>query len=289
MIHWSLKILAVALVCASSAQAQLATSLRLTKKNYLAGEPVMATVTITNHAGRELIFQSDGRFQWLGFAIKNSNGNPINPRGNAHFGSMKIGAGQSLAREVDLSRHFQLSKPGNFSVAAIIHLPGGSNDASSTNRVFFNQNPGRLFWSQKVGIAGSSTNTREYRILNFTGDSKSHIYAQILNSRTGQFVRTFRLGEILTLRKPLATVDRNQRMHVLFLATPTLWVHCVINTDGKLIERDLHRRGSHGDPKLLTFGDGTVRIANSIPYNPKAAAEARAKIRKASDRPNIAP
>jgi len=89
------------------------------------------------------------------------------------------------------------------------------------------------------------------------------------------------------LRKPLVTVDRKQCMHVMFLATPTMWVHCTVDTDGKLINREIHQRGSQGDPQLLTFGDGTVRVANSIPYDQKAAAEAKAKIRKASDRPPI--
>ena len=89
------------------------------------------------------------------------------------------------------------------------------------------------------------------------------------------------------LRKPLSTVDRQQRMHVLFLATPTMWVHCVVNTDGKLVERQIHERAAQGDPQLLTFGDGTVKVANSIPYDAKAAAEQKAKVRKASDRPPV--
>jgi hypothetical protein len=287
MIHRSLKLIAAALVCASSAQAQLATSLKLRKNQHLAGEPVIAVVTITNHAGRELVFQSDGRFQWLNFSVKTTNGNPVNSRGRAIFGPMKIGAGQTMAREVDLSQHFQLDQPGNFSVSAVVHLPDGTNNASQTNRLMFNQSPGRIYWSQRVGVSGSSSNTREFRLVNFSGDSKTHIYAQIVDGRTGQFVRTFLLGDVLMLRKPLATVDRQQRMHVLFLATPTMWVHCVVNTDGKVVERQIHQRGPQGDPKLLTFGDGTVRVANSIPYDAKAAAEERAKARKASDRPAI--
>ena len=287
MIHWSLKLLAAAVVCAGSAQGQLATSLRIAKSQHLAGEPVMAIVTITNHAGKELVFRSDGRFQWLDFMVKNSKGEPVNTKGGALFGPMKIAAGQSLAREVDLSRQFQLSEPGNYSVSAIIRVPGDNTQGTPTNRVFFNQSPGRLYWSQKVGIPGSSNQTREFRLLNFAGDTKSQLYAQIVDGRSGQIVRTFLLGDVLMLRKPLATVDRQQRMHVLFLATPTMWVHCVVDTDGKLDERQIHQRGPQGDPQLLTFGDGTVRVANSIPYDPKAAAEARAKIRKASDRPPI--
>ena len=287
MIHWSLKFIAALWVCAGCAQAQIAASIRLAKQQHLAGEPVIAVVTLTNHAGRDLVFQSDGRFQWLDFVVKNSNGNPVSTKKTALFGAMKIAPGASLAREVDLAQQFQLGESGNFSVSAVIRLPGDNTQASSTNRAFFTQSKGRLFWSQKVGIPGRTDQTREFRILNFSGDSKSQIYAQIVDGRTGQNVRTFLLGDCLMLRKPLATVDRQQRMHVMFLATPTMWVHCVIDTDGKLDDRQIHKRGAEGDPQLLTFADGSVQVANSIPYDAKAAAEQRAKIRKASDRPPL--
>ena len=54
---------------------------------------------------------------------------------------------------------------------------------------------------------------------------------------------------------------------------------------GKLVDRQIHQRGAQGDPQLLTFGDGTVQVTNSVPFDQKAADEAKAKIRKASDRP----
>ncbi len=287
MTHRILKLIGGALLCAASAHAQLASSLKIAKKQHLAGEPVIAIVTVTNHAGRDLVFQSDGRFQWLDLIVKTSSGNPVNPKGREIFGPMKIGAGQTLAREDDLSRHFQLSQPGNFSVSAVIHPPGDRLDGTSTNRVFFNQSPGRLYWSQKVGISGSSSRSREFRVLNFSGDSKSQIYAQIVDCDTGQLVRTFLLGNVLMLRKPLATVDRQQRMHVMFLATPVMWVHYVIDTDGNVVNRQIHQRGPVGDPRLLTLADGSVQVVNSIPYDPDAAAEQRAKIHKLSDRPSI--
>ncbi len=280
--------LAVALVC--TAHAQLSTSLSVTKKQYLAGEPVIAVVTITNHAGKDLTFAGDGRVQWLDFMIKDSRGNSVTPRGNKMFGKMSIKAGASLSREVDLAQCFILTEPGNFSVGAVIRLPGETTEGTSTNRVLFNQSPGLLYWSQSVGVSdrsGRAGQTRKYRIINFAGDQKTQIYAQIVDERTGQFVRTFLLGDLLMLRKPLATVDRLQHMHVMFLATPTMWVHCEVDTDGKLVNREIHQRGAQGDPQLLTFADGSVRVANSIPYDQKAAAEAKAKIRKASDRPPI--
>lgn len=267
------------------AQAQLTTSLALSKKQYLAGEPVVAVVTITNHAGRELTFYSDGRRQWLDFMLRNQRGEMVTPRGSPNFGKMTIRAGESLAREVNLSQFFHLDEQGNFSVAAVVHMPGNTGEGSSTNRMLFTQSLGAPYWTQKVGIPDKPGQTREYRILNFNGDKSSQIYAQVVDGRTGQKVRTFLLGDVLMLRKPLATVDRNQRMHIMFLATPTMWVHCQVDMDGKLVDRQIHQRGSEGDPKLMTFADGTVSVSNSIPYDQKAAAEAKAKIRKASDRP----
>jgi hypothetical protein len=286
MIQFS-RTVALALVFAGLAQAQLSTTLRLNKRQYLAGEPVIAVITITNHSGQLLNFSSNGRTQWLDFLIKDRFNEPVTPKSRDMFGRMSIKAGETLAREFDLSKCYHLGEPGNYSVSAMIHMPGSYDSGSSTNRVLFNQSPGAPYWSQKVGIPGKGGQTREFRVLNFSGDEKSQIYAQIIDGRTGQNVRTFLMGDVLMLRRPLVTVDRQQRMHVMFLATPTMWVHYQIDTDGKVVDRQIHQRGSQGDPKLVTFADGTVRVGNSIPYDPKAAAAAKAKIRKASDRPPV--
>ncbi len=288
MILRSVLHLGLTLALFTSAHAQLAATLRVNKRQYLAGEPVMAVVTVTNHAGENLTFAGDGRSQWLNFVVKDANGNPVNAKGRSTFGKMTVKAGQTMAREVDLTEHFKLEQPGGFSASAVIRMPGSVGDGTSTNRIAFNQSPGRLFWSQTVGIGGGSGTTRQFRILNFSGDLRNQIYAQIRDERTGQNVRTFLLGDILTLRKPLASVDNKQQMHVMFLATPTMWVHCQVDTDGRLVSRGIHQRTDSGDPQLVTLGDGSVRVANSIPYNAKLAAESQAKIRKASDRPPIA-
>ncbi len=279
--------LSLVAVLAGVAHAQLSATLKLSKTQYLAGEPVMAVVNITNYAGQDITFYGDGRMQWLTFILKNNRGEEVTPRGRAAFGKMVIKAGASMAREVDLSQIFYLREPGNFSATAVVRMPGNTGEGTSSNRVLFNQSPGAPYWKQKVGIPGKPGQTREFRVINFSGEEKAQIYVQVIDGRTGQNVRTFMLGEVLMLRKPLVTVDRQQRLHVMYLATPTMWVHCEIDTDGKLAARQLHQRGAQGDPQLLTFADGTVRVANSIPYDEKAINEAKAKIRKASDRPPV--
>jgi len=268
-------------------QAQLATSLRLSKIQYLSGEPIIAVVTITNHAGRDIVFQGEAQRPWLDFVITNAQGDPVTPTGRNAFGSMKITAGQTLSRQVDISGLFQLADSGTYSTSATVRMPGHDGETTTTNRVLLTVSPGRPYWTQKVGVGGRSGTTREFRVLNFSGDQKSQLYAQVLDGRTGLPIRTFSLGEALLLRKPSVTVDKNQRMHVLFLATPSAWVHCQIDTDGKLADRSIHQCGPQGDPMLVTAPDGTVSVANSILYDPKAAAAARAKFRKLSERPSI--
>ena len=274
------------ILCGGIAHGQLATSLRLSKAEYLSGEPVVATVSITNHAGRDIEFQGYMDRPWLDFVLTNSRGEPVAPTGRGIFGKMKLGAGQTVHRQVDLSAMFQLADPGNYAVSGTIRMPGIDAETTVTNRILFSVSPGRPYWSQKVGT-GKFGKLREFRVLNFSGDQKSQLYVQVLDGRTGLPVRTFSLGEALMIRKPSVTVDNSQRMHVLFIATPSAWVHCQIDTDGRLVRRDIHQRGPQGDPFLITSAKGVVTVGNSIPYDPKAAAAKRAKVRKLSERPAI--
>lgn len=283
-----LTVCALFLCFLAAARAQLVTSLSLSKKTYVAGEPVIAEIIVTNHSGRELSLASTRQLPWLSFVVTKSNGNPVTTRKLNTFGAMKIKAGESLAKQVDLTEFFLLNVQGNYAVSAVVRDPRGGIQGSSTNRVLFNLNPGRTYWSQKIGVkSGLADGTREMRLLTFSNGQKSQLYAQIIDGRTGVPIRTFLLGDALMLRKPMVTLDGNQRMHVMFLATPSIWVHCQVSADGKLVARDLHQRASQGDPVLMAYGDGSVRVVNSVIYDPKAVEKERSRIRKATDRPDI--
>ncbi len=280
---------AALLVCFGSiARAQLSTSLSLDKKTYVAGEEVIAEVIVTNHSGRELILSSTRQLPWLALVVTNVSGNPVPTRKLNAFGAMKIKAGESLAKRINLTEFFLLDSQGNYAASAVVRDPGGNVQGATTNRVLFNQNPARTFWSQKIGVTSDQgSGTREIRLLTFSNGQKTQLYAQIIDSTTGLQMRTFLLGDALMLRKPMVTLDGAQRMHVMFLATPSVWVHCQVSADGKLVARDLHQRSSQGDPLLMAYGDGSVKVMNSILFDPKAAEEERSRIRKASDRPQI--
>lgn len=278
------------LICPfAESRAQLATSLSMNKKTYIAGESVIAEIIVTNNSGQELTLASTRALPWLSFVVTNSKGNPVPTRKLNVFGAMKIKAGESLAKRVDLREFFFLDSQGNFAASAVVRDPNGTiKKSASTNRILFNLNPGRSYWSQKIGVGkGSASHTRELKLMTFSDGQKTQLYAQVVDGRTGTSISTFSLGDALMLRKPMVTLDGQQRMHVMYLGSPSMWVHCQVSADGKLVGKDIHQRAAQGDPILMAYGDGSVRVMNSIRYDPRAVAAERSKIRKATDRPEI--
>lgn len=276
------RLLAIVLVSAGAAQAQIATSLRLTKNQYVAGESVGAVVTITNHAGQDLVFRPENRQSWLDFVVKRDSGDPTTPSGSTGIGSVKIPAGQTMQRQVNLSSVYNFSEPGSYSVYAVVRAPGQQN-AFMTNRLLFNVTTLPVYWKQKVGYAGQN---REFRVMQYSaGNQKTQLYVQVADDRTGRALQTYSLGEVLMFRKPQITIDRNQHLNVLFMTSPTMWISSIVDANGKLVASQYHLRAAQADPQLMTYPDGNVQVANSVVYDPKAAAEARGKAKKASDRP----
>lgn len=273
------------LAIAQPALAQVDVKLSTTRKQYVAGESVKAVVTIRNLAGRDLTFQGDGRISWLDFVVKNENGEPVTLSAKSQFGAVRIPAGQTMSREVDLSRSFRVRRMGNYSAYAIVRLPGQRQEGFLSNRVLFRVTTARTYWSQKVGLRSRPGQTREFKVLTYSGDQKTQLYAQVIDNRTGQELQTYSLGEALLFRKPQAAVDGKQVMHVLFLSTPSIWSHVRIDVEGRMLGRQLHKRGVASDPRLVTFGTGEVQVAGSMPYDPQLEAKLKGKMHKISERP----
>ncbi|MCW1922534.1 hypothetical protein OKA05_08205 [Luteolibacter arcticus] len=272
-------------LCLATARAQIEVKLKMTRNNFVAGEPVLVQVNVTNRSGQDIVFQGNSRAGWLDLMVNTLSGNPLTPLGQPAFGAVKIPLGQTMSRTVDLSRLYPLQSAGNYSVYASVRLPGQTNEGFVSNRLLFNTSTARPYWTQKIGLPGKAGQTREFRVLEFNSGSKTMLYAQVMDSRTGGSLQTHPLGEVLMFRKPSATLDNRQVMHVLYLISPDMWGHVRVASDGKLLGRELHKRGAGSDPVLYTSKDGVVEVGNSIPYDAKAAAEARGKVRKASDRP----
>ena len=273
------------LTLGESLQAQVRSSLRMSKKQYVAHEQVLATVTITNDTGRDLLIHSDGQFNWLDFVVKNARGTSLTPLAQRKFEAVNIPPGRSIAKTIDLTGLYRVTDPGNFRCHAVVRLPRGRGNFP-TNSALFNVTRGKQIYSHRVGDP-ANRNVREFRLSIHTTSKKSSVYVHVIDIQTGRTIQAFRMGDTLTFRKPKATVDRARNLHVLFLTAPNIYAHAQVSANGKYLGTEYFTPAPGAKPALATFANGDVVIAGGIPYDPKANQERRASIRKLSERPRL--
>src|SRR5437773_11924058 len=84
------------------AEAQIQVDLKFKRLQYIAYEPVVATLGITNLAGREIELQDANGQSWLGFEVTGNEGQPIAPlNGDSAQPTLKIEVGQRVTRQID--------------------------------------------------------------------------------------------------------------------------------------------------------------------------------------------
>ncbi len=269
-------------------EAQLDVNLRMAKSEFVANEQVQAVLTLTNRAGRDIYLHGERKTSWLDFTLKNRRGVPLSPARAVIFGAVNVPAGRSVTKTITVSNYYRVSGLGHYSGYASIRMPGTNPPQMFTsNRVHFDVTQARVIYTQRVGVAGSKT-VRDFRLMTFTTNNKSRLFVEVEDVKTGRSLNTYSVGEALLFRKPQATVDGKNAMHILFLSTPTVFSHVRVDPNGKFLGRAYYKRGTTGSPRLVTFANGEVKVAGGIYYDPKQEQVNRSKIKKLSERPPFA-
>src|SRR5207237_4846087 len=155
---------------------------------YIAYEPVIATVGITNLAGRDVELRDGGDQVWFGFEITGSEGQPIAETTNKlSQPSLQIEAGKHVTQKIDLTPLYAVHDLGTYHVRAYIHF-GDLNRFFYSPRKVFEVTDARPIWQRTVGIppnVSASGNTRTYSLImnrfpNYTG-----LYVRVEDKDTG--------------------------------------------------------------------------------------------------------
>ena len=214
--------------------------------------------------------------------VSDQRGNPIAPYQAHGFQAAKVPVGRSIAKQLDLNSLFPLHSFGKYTVYTVITLPTGETFQSS--RKAFDITKGRTVYEQRVGLGKKA---RDYRLISFAPGRTSFLYFQAELVEERRVVLTYPIGELLQHRPPEATVDKSGRLNVLYLGAPDRYVHVLIDSRGKVAKRTLYKRGPSGDPRLVAFANGEVKIAGGFEFDPEAQKAKKAKLRKISERPSL--
>ena len=286
------------MVCALSlialeGQAQIQLDIKFARLQYIAYEPVIATVGITNLAGRDIELSDKDEQKWFGFEITGSEGQPIAESNEKLLQPpLRIEAGKRVTQKINLTPLFAVHDLGMYHVRAYLHF-GDLNRFFYSPRKVFEITDARPIWMRTVGIPDNTTasgNTRTYSILmnrfpNYTG-----LYVRVEDRDTGIVYATESLGHIISMDEPQVQLDRENQLHVLHCSAPRSWAYTRIGLNGEVLARSSFLEAK-SRPRLVQSGAGEIFVKGGMSQEPAPApaSAARSTAPKLSDRPPVIP
>jgi hypothetical protein len=250
---------------AGSAFAQIQVELKFPRLQYIAYEPVVANLTITNLAGRDVDLRDNASQPWFGFEVSGSEGRSIPQISKATTESLNIGAGQRVTRKINLTTLYGVHDFGTYRVRAHIYFGDVNKFFYSATRVF-EVTDARPIWQKTVGVpqeGGASGSARTYSLMTNRFPDHTSLYVRIEDKDSGMVYATYSLGRIIAFDQPQTEFDRSNQLHVLYCATPRMWSYARVGLNGELVSRASFAE-TKSRPRLVHSKDGVIRVAGGM-------------------------
>jgi hypothetical protein len=259
----------------------------LEKKMFFSQEPMIASVKITNRSGTDVVMGGRGS-NWLQFQVMDAQERLFAPAVVETEENFVFRAGETMNRRILLSETHALSEVGHYALKAIVYHPP-TQEYYESNRLRFEVTDMKPIWQQSFGVPQGlpdAGRVRNYSLHILRDDSGSTLYLRVTDERSNLRMATFSLGPINQAIDPSFVVDPQNRLQTFHLAVPGVYVHCVIDTAGKVVSREYYKEEKENRPMMATRG-GEVFVVGGIPYDPTAPPPTASEtgIRRASERP----
>ena len=253
---------ALAFGLAAGAHAQIQVELKFQRLQYVAHEPVMASVRITNLSGRDIELHDDPSQPWFGFEINAGEGRLLAARRpNAPEPPLRVEMGKTVTRKINLTPIFPVQDFGSYHVRANVYFADLSKHFYSQTKVF-QVADARPVWQKTVGIPEGSPGageSRTYSLLSNRFPDHTSLYVRVENRDRGVVQTTFSLGHVLAYDEPQAEIDRANQLHVLHCAAPRSWAYSHIGLNGELLAHSIFME-TKTRPRLRHTPDGAIAV-----------------------------
>jgi len=286
-----LLILAILLVCAQQLQAQLLIGLTVKRKFFMMYEPILATVTVKNLAGRDITLSDSATQSWFGFQITRPDGQlvpPLNP--DYKLSPLTIPAGQTLKRSVVLNTLFPVRDLGPYRVRATI-FDAANEKYYQSPHIDLEISEGKTVWQETVGVpAGVSGagGTRKLSLLSFRQADYSYLYVRVEDTDASIIYMTLPLGKLMASIEPDVQIDLQNTLHVLQVAGPKTYLYSHIGLNGELLAQN-NVYSTNARPVLRRDKSGMVALVGGELQDPSSAFAKEKGVNKLSDRPVLIP
>jgi hypothetical protein len=278
--------LAALLFLVATAQAQIQVELSFKRLQYIAHEPILATVKIANNSGRDIDLHDDSGQHWFGFEITADEGRLLTPLNReAAEPALHVEAGKTVTRKVNLTSLFPVHDFGAYHVRANVYFPDLNKFFYSATKVF-QVGDARPIWQKTVGVPEGMPGAGEVRTFSLLSNralDHTSLYVRVENRNNGVVYSTYSLGRIIASEEPQAEVDRANQLHVLHCAAPRSWAYSHVGLNGELLARSTFLE-TKTRPRLRHTPDGTIAVNGGMLDAPSADSK-RSPAPKLSDRP----
>ncbi|CAN5582761.1 hypothetical protein BH18VER2_BH18VER2_01300 [soil metagenome] len=282
----SLVFAAALFLVALPAEGQIQVELKFKRLQYIAYEPVIATVTITNLAGREIELRDDNEQHWYGFEVTAKEGRTLAPILQRDEPPLKIAAGTSVTRKINLTPLFPITDLGVYHVRANVFF-ADLNNCFYARAKFFEVTTARPIWRRTVGDPANG-GVRTYSLMTNRFPDHTSLYVRVEDQENSLVYATFSLGRLISFDEPHAEIDRDNQLHVLQCSAPRIWSYSVVGLDGRLLKHTTYSQ-TRSTPRLRRTPEGTVAVSGGTQDVPVPPAAQRV-VPKLSDRPaNLPP
>ncbi|MGI9115020.1 MAG: hypothetical protein ACR2FX_08290 [Chthoniobacterales bacterium] len=276
-------------VLAGAANAQIGVQLKFSRLQYIAYEPLTATVSITNRAGRDIDLRDDAGEHWFGFEITGNDGQSIGAGTLPDTPPLHIESGKTVTQKVNLSAIFPIQEFGPYHVRAHVHFADLSRYFYSPTKVVEITNA-RAIWKQTVGVpaaTGADGDARTYSLLSNRFSDHTSLYVRVEDETRNVVYATYSLGRIIAFDEPHAEIDRENRLHVLHCSAPRTWSYATVGLDGQMLSRSIILE-TKTRPHFVRTANGDVGVAGGMTET-AAARAVQKSVPKLSTRPGAKP
>jgi hypothetical protein len=251
---------------AFDASAQVTVELTTDQQQFLPGEDMPVTVHVTNRSGQMLHLGDSG---WLTFFIQSDDGSMVVRKGEPPVkGLFNLDNSEVAIKRVNLAPYFNLQRTGSYHVTATLHIAAwNSNVSSSPQGIDVIEGAG--MWSQSFGVSDPETpdqppRVRKYALVeaNYLKD-QLRLYVQVSDETDGSILKVKALGQMISFSQPEAQLDRTSKLHVLWQSGATIFTHCVVSPDGKLVQQELYDYVTTR-PRLSENSDGDILVTGGV-------------------------
>ena len=281
------RILIVAVMsAAAAAHGQIQVELNFKRVQYIAHEPILATVTIANNSGRDIDLHDDNGQHWFGFEINAGEGRLLAPlKQNAAEPPLHVESGKTVTRKINLTSLYPVQDFGAYHVRANVYFPDLNKFFYSATKVV-QVSDARPIWQKTVGVPEGipgAGEVRTYSLLSNRFVDHTSLYVRVENRDSGAVYTTYSLGRIIASEDPQAEIDRANQLHVLHCAAPRTWAYSHVGLNGELLAHSTFLE-TKSRPRLRHTADGAIAVSGGMLDVPIAESK-RSPAPKLSDRP----